>query len=102
MKFLFKKKSIFLTSIIISFLFSLLLIPFVQNFVLSFFNVLFNTKIELTDLWKNRFIEHSIKSIFTILSAGSIIQFFKAKTIPHTQGGGITLAISSIFFFVHF
>lgn len=102
MKFLFKKKSIFLTSIIISFLFSLLLIPFVQNFVLSFFNVLFNTKIELTDLWKNRFIEHSIKSIFTILSAGSIIQFFKAKTIPHTQGGGNNTSYFFYFFLCSF
>lgn len=101
-------KYIFLFSIIISFFFSLLLIPFIQNSILLLINNLFNKQIELNTLWKNRFIEHSIKCIFIILSAGCLIQFFENKdnnsTITQTSMGGDkkVLNISVISLFAHF
>lgn len=98
-------KYIFLFSIIISFFFSLLLIPFIQNSILLLINNLFNKQIELNTLWKNRFIEHSIKCIFIILSAGCLIQFFENKdnnsTITQTSmGGGHKSAKYFCYFFI--
>lgn len=73
----FLTNKVFAFSIAFSVLFILLLFSSVQNLVILTLNRIFNTEILWNSVWKHRFIEHSIKSIFVILSVGAVLQFFK-------------------------
>lgn len=93
---------IFFLSIFISLFFALLLFPPVQNLCLFAINKFLHKTIVLDSVWKNRFIEHSIKCIGILLSCGAVLQFFKPLSAYSKKKEQKTKRKSDALFFAYF